>query len=903
MSRILRSPLSKSLYRICLYSSSKNPYASTVLLPKTDFPAKITGKNRIEKDEVILEILKKRRKNEDVTAKYNYVIHDGPPYANGRLHLGHAVNKILKDILCRRQRSLGKSVHFRPGWDCHGLPIELKALKDTKRAYNPKDLREKCRSFAFDAVEEQRKEFESWAIDAAWCNPYITCKPDYVKKQFVLFGKLLMQEKMIFRDLLPVYWSPSSRTALAESELEYHNKKSSSIYVKFPLSDDRYALIWTTTPWSLFSNRAICYAPGAKYVFAEFKEMKGHYLVAEALLHNLPFQVKSVEPVLEDNFKDLKYLNIHNQVCSLIESNHVKIDSGTGLVHTAPCHGHEDFKVGKIAKLDLENRYIDADGRLNFQNNNGHTLHGTSIFEDDKIIHFFKDSIIHEEKIVHSYPFDWRSKKPVIVVTSNQWFFDTKKVSKIAHEIVNKHVDIIPSNRKQFFMENLLIRPYWCISRQRTWGVPIPVFYDKIKDTPVVNEMLIERCSQLVDSFGTDFWWSLSDEEILKGTGLDHKDLRKGKDIFDVWFDSGISWSHLPNKQADIYIEGQDQLNGWFYTSLMTSTACRKLSPFKKIFVHGFTMDDKGKKMSKSLGNVVSPSDIIQGSREKKSKKFITPYGVDVLRYWVAAHGSQSSSILVTEGSLADSKIEIDKIRNALRFCMGNLKDFDDVSVPPTTMLDKYLRHRITILDDEMSECYENMNFGKICRSLSNFITNDLSALYFLGAKDRLYCDDVHSLPRKSAVFTLKVLLEFMLHWIQPILPILTEEISMHTKIYQHSISSFKFLNQQVYDEVAQLLEKRDYILKQMGNQRWTLVVKSRPPYSTSLSDLREILRADQIVEEEKGDPGSIQFSLLNSEFAALPGVSLIPCQRCKLNKCEKEETICQRCESIILGK
>uniref|UniRef100_A0A803YDP5 isoleucine--tRNA ligase n=1 Tax=Meleagris gallopavo TaxID=9103 RepID=A0A803YDP5_MELGA len=573
-------------------------------------------------------------------AKQEFCLHDGPPYANGDPHVGHALNKILKDITNRFHMMRGYKVHYVPGWDCHGLPIELKALSEIKGAENlsPVEIRQKAKEFAERAIEKQKAAFIRWGIMADWANCYCTFDPKYEANQLRVFHKMY-DKGFIYQDYKPVFWSPSAKTALAEAELEYNEQHvSRSVYMKFPLlksppklasvidgSSPTSVLVWTTQPWTVPANQAVCYMPDAEY-----------YLSAK--------------------------------VSPLLPANHVTMAKGTGLVHTAPAHGMEDYSVASHHQLPTE---CLVDERGHFTEAAGPELKNKNVLEEgnEAVIKMLQaaGSLLKEEKYVHSYPYDWRTKKPMIIRASKQWFVNTANVKATAQEVLKK-VKIIPTSAVSRMLEMLDRRTFWCISRQRCWGVPIPVFYQKDTGESLINSETITDIIKIVEQQGTDAWWTLPIEQLLskeavaKAGGHDVLDYVKGQDVLDIWFDSGTSWAHVlegTEQRADVYLEGKDQLGGWFQSSLLTSVATRKKAPYKTLIVHGFTLGEKGEKMSKSIGNVVDPDVVINGGDDHTKDP---PYGADVLRWWVA-ESNVFTEVLIGPVVLNAARDDINKVR------------------------------------------------------------------------------------------------------------------------------------------------------------------------------------------------------------------------------------------------
>ncbi len=678
-------------------------------------------------------------------------------------------------------------MHYRPGWDCHGLPIEHKVKTDNHekddagvKELTPLQVRQAARRLAELAVDTQRAAFSSWGIMADWNNPYLTLSPDYVKFQLRLFGRLVKEGK-IFRSYLPIHWSPGSRTGLAESELEYDPEhRSTSAYVSFkverspdatnlfPEAGDNplHLLVWTTTPWSLTANRAISVNPEAAYSLVKFNER--FFIVSSERLKAEDFQkVLDGCHVLKDGVQGSQLLILQychplsnylgDDLKPVVPAAHVTMTAGTGLVHTAPAHGKEDFLTGLEHGLDLS-CHVTEEGRYSKELHQ--ELRGLRVLGEGstKVLKLLGDSVVLQEEVVHSYPCDWRTKEPVILRASKQWFLDVRAELDKAEKLLEEEVQVYPEHGKSELVNLLHRRPYWCLSRQRAWGTPIPAFYDKKTGDVVMSDDLVERCCHLVDKHGTDFWWKLSDEDLLHDTGINYRDVMKSRDILDVWFDSGISWSCIDEdglRSADLYLEGLDQFSGWFYSSLMASVAARGCSPFKNVLVHGFALDSDGRKMSKSIGNVVSPLFITGESKDKDAG------GADLLRYFVASHASQPGiSVNVSSGVLKATRDDVIKVRKIVRFLLGNLftlKSLDDLlPVESLVLLDRLALHKAAEAFLNVSDAYDHFKIAQVSDILQRYINNDLSANYILPLRDRyvgqvLFKDSTTLLPSCSS--------------------------------------------------------------------------------------------------------------------------------------------------------
>ncbi|KAG8584441.1 hypothetical protein GDO81_008829 [Engystomops pustulosus] len=628
----------------------RNKYRDTVLLPHTDFPIRRSPEDtgatelRLQEETNFSQLYnwQKARKT-----KKEFSLHDGPPYANGDPHVGHALNKILKDITNRFHVMRGYKVSYVPGWDCHGLPIELRALAengDKSDSLSPMEIRSRARAYAEKAIEKQKSSFIRWGVMADWDSCYYTYDKKYEAKQLDVFFK--MHEKgHIYQDYRPVFWSPSTRTALAEAELEYNQQHvSRSIFVKFPLqkpppklasaidgSGTVSALIWTTQPWTIPANQAICYMPDTTYSIAKCGSSGELYILAADCVESTAQSLGTKFEVIQ-TFKgsDLEggvcdHPTIPGRTSPLLAANHVTMGKGTGLVHTAPAHGIEDYGVASHHKLPVD-CLVDEAGR--FTAEAGADLESKVVLEDgnEAVIQMLlgTKNLMKEESFVHSYPYDWRTKKPIIIRASKQWFVNTANVKDKAQEVLKK-VKFTPASAASRMTEMLDRRTYWCISRQRSWGVPIPVFYHKETRDSLINRHTVGHIIKLVEQHGSDVWWTHPIEELLPKSVLEQAskgasalDYEPGRDVLDIWFDSGTSWAHVlddAEQRADVYMEGKDQLGGWFQSSLLTSVASRNKAPYKNVVVHGFTLSEKGEKMSKSLGNVVDPDVIINGGK------------------------------------------------------------------------------------------------------------------------------------------------------------------------------------------------------------------------------------------------------------------------------------------------
>ncbi|KAK4876897.1 hypothetical protein RN001_009403 [Aquatica leii] len=919
----------------CTKNLNKSKFTNTVLLPQTKFPLRLEKKKLIERDKYInnlscfKDLYSWQKQN---CSEPEFVLHDGPPYANGAPHMGHAINKILKDTIVRSKIIQGQKVDYVPGWDCHGLPIELKALKNNTHKLTPIEIRNKARNFAKNTIELQKAAFQSWGVIGNWDNSYLTFDNKYVINEIEMFMELY-EKGLVFRDVKPVYWSPSSRTALAEAELEYNPQHTStSTFVKFKLAkfpnapelnENVHALIWTTTPWTLPSNQAICFNPNLSYSIVKYGETLDYFIIATNLIETLSKTLNTSFRIINTfngtTLEGCTYLHpFHNGPESpFLRSDHATDSKGTGLVHTAPAHGPDDFLVALQNKLSILS-IVDENGC--YTNAAPPELQGLFVLSEGTttVLDMLGDNIVHVSDFIHSYPYDWRTKKPVILRASNQWFLDTKKIKNRAIELLGnvKGVPLIFNEAyKKNLSDQIQKRPYWCISRQRSWGVPIPAFYEKSTGKPIINREIISHLSSLIDKHNSNCWWqlpvsSLLPQNILTNLNTSIDNIEKGNDIFDIWFDSGLSWSYaLKNdKVADVYLEGVDQFTGWFQSSLMTSVALRDKAPYKSIYVHGFVVDENGLKMSKSLGNVIDPVDVIEGKNSVKA------YGVDTLRWWVVCHANSDSITHVTTNVLQSSSEEVQKIRSVLRFALGALCDYSDhpTIYSSLNLIDKYLLHLLLKFYLQVSDIYNSYKYEKLAPCVINFVTNPVSTLYYIAIKDRLYCDEADSYQRRSAQFVLHQIFTIVARSIAPVVPHLAEELHLHFPLKQtNSIfqiplfePDYAWCNNDISEFVENLLNVRKDLYKAVGPN--TLDVNLHIQLSEHLfKKYQEIVTDHKDINREMAD--ILQVSLvdvvLNSDLKDF-SISyekswLHMCSRCRRVFAENENDLCRRCNLI----
>ncbi|WP_375492056.1 isoleucine--tRNA ligase [uncultured Nostoc sp.] len=789
-------------------------YKDTVNLPKTNFDMRA---NAIKREPEIQKFWEEN-KIYDRLFENNpgelFILHDGPPYANGSLHIGHALNKILKDIINRYQLLKGRKVRYVPGWDCHGLPIELKVLQNMKSAerqnLTPLQLRQKAKEFALATVDNQRQNFKRYGIWGDWDNPYLTLKPEYEAAQIGVFGQMFLKG-YIYRGLKPVHWSPSSKTALAEAELEYpEGHVSRSIYAAFPITSlaeavkpllaeyqsDLGVAIWTTTPWTIPANLAVAVNADLNYAVVEVSRPEAQaqsnfkYLIVAADLVERLSSTLGVELTLKATFKgnDLEHTTYRHPLFDrespiVVGGDYITTESGTGLVHTAPGHGQEDYIVGQRYALPI---LAPVDDNGNFTEEAGQFA-GLNVLGDGNqaVIDALTaaGSLLKEEAYPHKYPYDWRTKKPTIFRATEQWFASVEGFREEALKAIAT-VKWIPAQGENRITPMVAERSDWCISRQRAWGVPIPVFYDEETGEVLLNEEIINHVQGIIAEKGSDAWWELSVEELLPESYRQNgKSYRRGTDTMDVWFDSGSSWAAVTQQRselhypAEIYLEGSDQHRGWFQSSLLTSVAVNDIAPYKTVLTHGFALDEQGRKMSKSEGNVVDPNTIIEGG---KNQKVEPAYGADVLRLWVSSV-DYSGDVRIGKNIIKQMNDVRGKIRNTARFLLGSLDDFDPekdaVPFEELPELDRYMLHRITEVFEEVTEAFESFQFFRFFQTVQNFCVVDLSNFYLDVAKDRLYISAPNAFRRRSCQTVLKIAIDNLARAIAPVLSHTAEDI------------------------------------------------------------------------------------------------------------------------------
>jgi isoleucyl-tRNA synthetase len=773
-------------------------YKDTLNLPKTEFPMKANLVKREpetiarwEREKLYHQI----RKSSKDRKRYN--LHDGPPYANGHIHMGTAFNKILKDIIVKSRQMAGFDAPYVPGWDCHGLPIEHRVdteLGPEKAQMSQAEVRSYCRKYADKYIDIQRNEFKRLGVLGDWEDPYLTMNYAYEATIVREFGRFALGGS-VYRSKKPIYWCTSCRTALAEAEVEYEAHTSPSIYVKFPMVSDLSGLrpslegkkvfmaIWTTTPWTIPANLAIALHPELEYVAVDTGE--DVLILAKGLADICmdTFGIKSYEIIGEFKGPELERLNakhpLYDRPSLIVLAPYVTLDAGTGCVHTAPGHGREDYETGLQYRLDV---YSPVDDRGVFTRDVGYFA-GMNVFDaNSKVNQKLQETgaLLKQETISHDYPHCWRCKNPVIFRSTEQWFISMQENSlrKKALKAIREQVSWIPSwgqDRIYGLIEN---RPDWCISRQRAWGVPITLFTCAGCGHIVFSEEILDHVASLVEKHGADIWFQETEERLVPaGTKCPEcggAKIKKETDILDVWFDSGVSYAAVMEARpglgspADLYLEGSDQHRGWFHSSLLCSVGTRGYAPYRNVLTHGFVVDGSGKAMHKSAGNVIAPEDLIKN------------YGAEIIRLWVAGEDYRDNIRLSKE--ILDRLVEAyRRIRNTCRFIIGNLYDFnpatDRIAYEDMLELDRWSLHRLQELSERVLKAYDSFEFHPVFHSLHNFCVLDLSAFYLDIIKDRLYVSPPKSLLRRSAQTALHEILEVLVRLMAPILSFTAEEI------------------------------------------------------------------------------------------------------------------------------
>ncbi|MDB9507368.1 isoleucine--tRNA ligase [Microcystis aeruginosa] len=950
--------------------SNAKSYKDTVNLPQTDFDMRANASKRepemqkFWQDEQIYEKLAQNNPKE------LFILHDGPPYANGSLHIGHALNKILKDIINKYKLLQGYKVRYVPGWDCHGLPIELKVLQSLKSSekegLTPLKLRQKAHDFALQTQKEQCEGFKRYGVWGDWENPYLTLKPEYEAAQIAVFGKMALKG-YIYRGLKPVHWSPSSQTALAEAELEYpEGHTSRSVYVAFPITSvstpvltpflpNLSVAIWTTTPWTLPGNLAVALNPELNYSVVETSE-SNYLIVATDLVEkladtfNTTLTIKATVKGLELEHTKYRHPLFDRESAILIGGDYVTTDSGTGLVHTAPGHGQEDYIVGQRYGLPI---LSPVDDKGNFTAEAGQFA-GLNVLKDanEAIILALteKGALLKEEAYQHKYPYDWRTKKPTIFRATEQWFASVEGFRELALEAIDS-VRWIPATGKNRITSMVSERSDWCISRQRSWGVPIPVFYDEETNEPLLTEETINHVQAIFAVKGSNAWWELSVEELLPPSYRDNgRSYRKGMDTMDVWFDSGSSWNAVANARpelsypADMYLEGSDQHRGWFQSSLLTSVAANGIAPYKTVLTHGFVLDEQGRKMSKSLGNVIDPNVIINGGKDQKKEP---AYGVDVIRLWVSSV-DYTNDVNIGQNILKQLVDIRNKIRNTARFLLGSLNDFDPVkdavAYEDLPEIDRYMLHRISEVFTEVTAAFESFQFFRFFQTVQNFCVVDLSNFYIDIAKDRLYISDPNSFRRRSCQTVYAIALENLAKAIAPVLSHLAEDIWQFLPYKTPYLSVFEsgwlnidhaWNNRELADKWAKFRQLRTEVNKVMETARNDKAIGASleakvllyVPDETLQQELELFNNCDSLTGNKVDE---LRYLFLSSQVELVSDISAIQtaeykgesdfvsvgivkadgekCDRCwnystQVGKFADDPTICERCNAALKGE
>ncbi|CCH41033.1 isoleucine-trna synthetase [Wickerhamomyces ciferrii] len=951
-------------------------YAHTLKLPVTDFPKRsnhdLNIKDLIPRSS---QILYKDQLNKKPVDKDVFILHDGPPYANGDIHIGHAMNKILKDFINRYNLIQGKQIYYKPGWDCHGLPIELKALetiakktkKDPSMTLSVQEVRKIARDHATKTISSQLESFKEFAILTDFQHNYKTLNHNFEINQLKIFQKML-EKNLITRQKKPVFWGCETHTALAEGELEYNDQhRSVAAYLNFPLLETTpelqkiidenglqnvHALIWTSTPWTIASNKAISINENLEYTFVQTDDSKT-LIIADSLSSNIlgmklgmkPTDIKFPGSILSNS----KYLHpISNETNPIIHGDHVIDSAGTGLVHTAPGHGNEDYFACLKHGIEAFSP-VDQFGKYTNELPKGfETLIGKRVLgEGGKLIwnlFYDKDMVFSkQDDYIHSYPYDWRSKKPIIIRATPQWFANVGKIKDDAKDSLDD-VKFVPENGKNRLSAFINNRNEWCISRQRSWGVPIPALYSKSNENVVLlDDVTITHIINKIDELGTDAWFEEESNvsrwlpDSMKDKGDEYY---KGKDTMDVWFDSGSSWTEIQDflqkngierdTLADVYLEGSDQHRGWFQSSLLTkiatSDSSRPNAPYKQIVTHGFTLDEKGQKMSKSIGNTISPHDVIKGGNKLPAS------GVDGLRLWVA-QSDYTGDVLVGPTILKHVGVQLKRIRNAFTFMLGNLKDFeksDSVNYKDLKKIDKYALSKLYDLEKEVNQHYKDLNFNRVTQTIYHHMKTELNAKYFDIIKDRLYADDPNGISRRSAQTVISQILQTYLSILSPLSPVLTQQVWDYSPnwLQDSNNSPFnkgwfkideKFHNTEIVDEFANVWLIHNEVNQLMENGRKNdnfgssletdiiingdgKIIEALKQHSDELADyfvVSHVHFQKDVTKDEWSYSNTVNIENESISISVNPS-SKAKCPRCWVYSSESVEELCKRCDDVL---
>ena len=921
---------------------AKGKYDGTLNLPQTEFPMRANLPKRepeilkFWQDIDLYRLVQQKNQGRD-----KFILHDGPPYANGHIHLGHTLNKVLKDMIVKHRSMAGFDSPYVPGWDTHGLPIEQQAIKHLgidRHKTDVLEFRHFCRDYALKFVAIQRQEFERLGVRGDWDNPYLTLKPEFEGIQIKVFGDMA-NKGYIYKGMKPVYWCADCETALAEAEIEYHDKVSPSIYVKFPVTegkgiipDGSAIIIWTTTPWTLPANVAVCLHPEFTYVVVDVNGEK--YVLAKELLDSVAGQL---------NWSDYKVVTeftgreIDRAVCRhpfidrdslVIMGEHVTLEAGTGCVHTAPGHGEDDFYVGKLYGLEVispvDDRGIFTDEAGQFSGLYVHKANQKIIAAMDEL-----GVLLKAADYSHQYPHCWRCKNPIVYRATNQWFASIDGFRQATLEAIDK-VRWIPAWGRERIYNMVRDRGDWCISRQRTWGVPIPIFYCGECGQPVINPVIINHVSDLFSQFGSDIWFAKPARELLPEgftcPSCSSQEFTKETDIMDVWFDSGSSHMAVletyPDLRwpADMYLEGSDQHRGWFNSSLSTAVAVRGMAPYRQVLTHGFIVDEKGYKMSKSSGNVVDPLEMIK------------ELGADILRLWVAS-ADYRNDISVSKNIIKQASEAYRKIRNTCRFILGNLYDFDPArdAVPydQLTELDRWALLKLDQVVRRVSDAFDDYEFHVVFHTVHNFCTVDLSNIYFDILKDKLYCNRADDPARRSAQTVLHQLINTLVAILAPILAFTSEEIWGYLKqegmpvsvqMLEWPPSNDMYKDDDLETDIDKLLSLREVVTKALEEARVKKVIGhslgarvtiyAEPEWQPLLADherLQDMFIVSQVdvAAAEARDQDAVALDGITGVWIKVHPADGQKCERCwiidlSVGKDEQHSTLCTRCAAVV---